>query len=414
VTNFPVNASGHCSLFDNATGCLYDCESSAIGKACGQDQVFCDAAFSSTGCGKCVSDVTTCIDRRYQRLCDTSVNDGAPIFQCASTLNCVLFSWINDGVNDCGDFSDEDPCLNGYNCSQKLLSTVSQVTICTCNNLLVTNGTLWQVNDTMFKDHVIGRCQKNPLQFDCGDTNNTCIDMNSVRNCKQDCPNGADENCWAGLVTCPDKCNCVAPSNVSTTTQYATTVVPMNVTIPTCYDLACIYNICAVINASKVCNNVTEQNIMMIHDCADLAVFALLYGARLITGPYLVFNATCPTLNDSCLIPVFCDMDQDADGGYTVIQRRNSGNLSFAKSWDEYKRGFGALDSEFWIGNDYMSILTNRPGSNGSYELLILVKNSSGVASRFKYNKFGIGKESTYYHLMLGSLVSGAPVHNET
>ena len=46
--------------------------------------------------------------------------------------------------------------------------------------------------------------------------------------------------------------------------------------------------------------------------------------------------------------------------GWTVIQRRMDGSVDFYKTWDEYKQGFGNLQSEFWLGNDHIYQLTNQ------------------------------------------------------
>ncbi|XDV35045.1 hypothetical protein PO909_005091, partial [Leuciscus waleckii] len=55
---------------------------------------------------------------------------------------------------------------------------------------------------------------------------------------------------------------------------------------------------------------------------------------------------------------VYCDMETDG-GGWTVFQRRKDGKTNFFRSWREYSSGFGALDGEFWLGNELLHNFTN-------------------------------------------------------
>jgi len=43
-----------------------------------------------------------------------------------------------------------------------------------------------------------------------------------------------------------------------------------------------------------------------------------------------------------------------------VIQRRLDGSVDFYRGWEEYKWGFGNMESEFWLGNEYIYELTNQ------------------------------------------------------
>ncbi|XP_059154816.1 angiopoietin-2-like isoform X2 [Physella acuta] len=52
-----------------------------------------------------------------------------------------------------------------------------------------------------------------------------------------------------------------------------------------------------------------------------------------------------------------CDTTTDG-GGWIVIQRRVLGSVNFSRNWDDYKNGFGSLRGDFWLGNDWISNLT--------------------------------------------------------
>ncbi|KAL4635012.1 angiopoietin-related protein 3 [Arapaima gigas] len=52
--------------------------------------------------------------------------------------------------------------------------------------------------------------------------------------------------------------------------------------------------------------------------------------------------------NQSDPFNVYCELT--ADGGSTVIQRRQDGSVNFDQTWEKYENGFGDLESEFWLG----------------------------------------------------------------
>ncbi len=98
-------------------------------------------------------------------------------------------------------------------------------------------------------------------------------------------------------------------------------------------------------------------------------------------------------LNDSKPLKVYCDMKTDG-GGWTVFQRRIDASVDFYRGWDEYKRGFGDLNGNFWLGLDNIHRLTAAETS-----LRIDMKDLQNSVGFAKYNKFKVGSEQSKYKL---------------
>ncbi|XP_053386210.1 angiopoietin-1-like [Mercenaria mercenaria] len=98
---------------------------------------------------------------------------------------------------------------------------------------------------------------------------------------------------------------------------------------------------------------------------------------------------------DKTVVPIYCDMATD-NGGWTVFQRRQDGSVDFYRDWNDYKYGFGGLDGEFWLGNEYVNILTD---DGETHELRIDLEDHDGNRAYAKYSKFKVGSESTNYTL---------------
>ena len=95
-------------------------------------------------------------------------------------------------------------------------------------------------------------------------------------------------------------------------------------------------------------------------------------------------------------LKVFCDMETDG-GGWTVFQRRIDGSVDFLLGWDDYKRGFGNLSSEFWLGNDNINRLT----SSDPQELRVDMEDFESKKVFAQYSKFYVASEGLGYKLAL-------------
>ncbi|XP_061190497.1 fibrinogen-like protein 1 [Saccostrea echinata] len=102
-------------------------------------------------------------------------------------------------------------------------------------------------------------------------------------------------------------------------------------------------------------------------------------------------------------VRVYCDMATKG-GGWTAIQRRQSGSISFNKNWAEYKKGFGNPNGTYWIGNDVIHQLTK--GNKSSLYVSITLKNGKTLYEQ--YQQFSISDEKNNYKLFLGGPASGS------
>lgn len=94
---------------------------------------------------------------------------------------------------------------------------------------------------------------------------------------------------------------------------------------------------------------------------------------------------------------VFCDQ-ATAGGGWTVFQKRFDGSVDFYRGWDDYKRGFGNLNGEFWLGLDKIHRLT----VSSSNRLRVDLEDVPGNTAFAEYSSFAVGNETEKYKLRVG------------
>ncbi|XP_062134781.1 fibrinogen-like protein 1 [Drosophila sulfurigaster albostrigata] len=94
---------------------------------------------------------------------------------------------------------------------------------------------------------------------------------------------------------------------------------------------------------------------------------------------------------------VLCD-SQLAGLGWIVIQQRIGGKENFTRDWATYRKGFGSLDSDFFLGLEKMYRLT----SLQQYELYIHLVAENGNIFYARYDDFKISDEDHGYSLSLG------------
>ncbi|NXR68013.1 ANGP4 protein, partial [Rhadina sibilatrix] len=130
-------------------------------------------------------------------------------------------------------------------------------------------------------------------------------------------------------------------------------------------------------------------------DCAELPSLAGTHPAAHSKPP-----PGCPSLP----LQAYCDMETDR-GGWTIIQLRANGSLSFQRSWREHPelthpaapQGFGDASGEYWLGNEAVHLLTSRV----PYALRVELQDWEGGQVYAHYGKFQLGSERQFYRLSL-------------
>ncbi|XP_062618314.1 fibroleukin-like [Saccostrea cucullata] len=100
-------------------------------------------------------------------------------------------------------------------------------------------------------------------------------------------------------------------------------------------------------------------------------------------------------------VDVFCDMKRK-DGGWTVKHRRIDGSTDFLRNWNEYKEGFGSVNSSYWIGNDVIHQLTKISSS-----LYVSITLTNGTTLYQQYEEFSVTDEKDNYRLYLAGPTEG-------
>lgn len=91
-------------------------------------------------------------------------------------------------------------------------------------------------------------------------------------------------------------------------------------------------------------------------------------------------------------------------GQWTVIQSRIDGTVDFNRSWEDYSRGFGNPNGEFWVGNEMLHHLT----SDNCTKLRIVMQDIYDKTWHVEYDEFRIGSRHDGYRLDLGGYSGNA------
>nr|CAB3245540.1 ficolin-2-like [Phallusia mammillata] len=81
--------------------------------------------------------------------------------------------------------------------------------------------------------------------------------------------------------------------------------------------------------------------------------------------------------------------------GWTTVQTRFDGSVSFSRPWEDYKTGFGSQSGEFWLGLEKIHVMTQSKSCRVRFDLT-----NPGKEVKFaEYRIFEIGSEIENYKL---------------
>uniref|UniRef100_A0A915HDI8 Fibrinogen C-terminal domain-containing protein n=1 Tax=Romanomermis culicivorax TaxID=13658 RepID=A0A915HDI8_ROMCU len=325
------------------------------------------------------------------------------------------------------------------NCDQNAVcvpNVISSTFACKCQAGYAGDGVTCSIYS-----RIPGSCSMQPLQFDCG--NGQCLPIEKFRNCVIDCPDGSDESCWTGQIKC-DNCKCIDPNDAAQGCTDSSSLCPSPGMFHCANSGGCVYDE-MVLDGTPNCPDGSDENYcstiltncppgqqcvyaVNLHnftcgcpsgsmqsggvcqttyngqpkDCADYQT-----QSRSISGygTFTVYYPSCASAGSLCsTLQVSCDFTFDG-GGWTIIQKRQNGQLDYYRTWNEYKNGFGSQDNEFWLGNEYVYQLTSTMGV--TYELVILMSSIINMQITVRYNRFQLGSQYDFYRLTLGNMIQG-------
>ena len=104
---------------------------------------------------------------------------------------------------------------------------------------------------------------------------------------------------------------------------------------------------------------------------------------------------------------VYCDQDTER-GGWTMFLRNAYGLVTFNKTWIEYKNGFGNVEYDFWLGNEFMYNVTTLYNTHSkAVDLYVTVADEDDKSYSAIYKNFAILSENTSYTLQVSDRFNG-------
>ncbi|XP_011193528.2 ryncolin-1-like [Zeugodacus cucurbitae] len=100
---------------------------------------------------------------------------------------------------------------------------------------------------------------------------------------------------------------------------------------------------------------------------------------------------------------VYCLLDDNGGDPRLLVQRRQDKTIDFNRNWNDYKHGFGNLNTNFFIGLDKLHALTQVQLN----ELQIELHDFNDTVRYAHYDSFAVGDEIQKYELNILGKYSG-------
>ncbi|XP_048340468.1 fibrinogen-like protein 1-like protein [Sphaerodactylus townsendi] len=159
--------------------------------------------------------------------------------------------------------------------------------------------------------------------------------------------------------------------------------------------LSDVSNIDKVKNASEIVNRfsaIGRTAIPYLRDCDEMFRTGHTHSGLYVIRP-----------DNTRKLVVQCYMD--GCDGWTVIQK-NSDNteITWSETWTTYQYGLGNLESDHWLGTEYISNITRQKWYKARIELVDAIGNHRYA----EYDSFLLGNEDDGYRLRLGTYEGNA------
>ncbi|KAF4118017.1 hypothetical protein G5714_000068 [Onychostoma macrolepis] len=138
----------------------------------------------------------------------------------------------------------------------------------------------------------------------------------------------------------------------------------------------------------------------MQFDCSDIY-----NSGETVSGIYSIY----PT--GDVPVWVYCQMISDGNdedkGGWTVIQRRMDGSVNFYQPWNQYKRGFGNVESEYWLGKISQAGEHVPADTQQEVHLRVDLEDFEGRKGFALYSYFSVDCECAGYKIYVSGFTDG-------